>query len=269
MLQSVRYEQYVGAQSELPFLLQTSIERTALKRSREPNFHEELEIELCTEGCGSVLLNGESLDFGIGDIIVVNSDVVHYTGTSDRLVYTCLIVKLDFCATVGIEPRDLFFSQKIQSPALRALIDELCALYADDSLSFRRARMCETVLRILIELAQNHSEERREFGGERPLQIIRETLCYIRESYAQKITLDELSKRVYTDKYALCRLFMSTTGYTIVDYITSYRPQKAAELISSGSTVAEAARACGFDNLSFFTKTFKKYMGSLPSDFKA
>jgi AraC-like DNA-binding protein len=43
---------------------------------------------------------------------------------------------------------------------------------------------------------------------------------------------------------------------------------KASEYIKEGKSVAEAGYLCGFENSSFFTKTFKKYKGVLPSKFK-
>ena len=47
--------------------------------------------------------------------------------------------------------------------------------------------------------------------------------------------------------------------------LNEYRCMKAAEYISDGKSVSKAASPCGFDNNSFFTKTFKRYIGALPS----
>ena len=84
----------------------------------------------------------------------------------------------------------------------------------------------------------------------------------------RKIYLDGIASATLTDKYALSRLFKRVTGQTPVQYINTYRCRKAAEYISDGKNVSEAAHACGFTNMSFFTKTFKAYMGKLPSDTK-
>ncbi|MBR6603969.1 MAG: AraC family transcriptional regulator, partial [Clostridia bacterium] len=46
-----------------------------------------------------------------------------------------------------------------------------------------------------------------------------------------------------------------------------YRCKKASELISEGLSVSEAALKCGFSNMSFFTRTFREYIGCLPSKF--
>ena len=41
---------------------------------------------------------------------------------------------------------------------------------------------------------------------------------------------------------------------------------KSRELLSSGKyTVSEAALECGFENMSYFSKTYKAYSGSVPS----
>ena len=84
----------------------------------------------------------------------------------------------------------------------------------------------------------------------------------------EKISLEDISRSVLCDKYTLCRDFKKYTGQTVFENLNRYRCIKAAELLNDGKSVAEAALLCGFESFSFFTKTFKKYMGSLPSEYK-
>ena len=46
--------------------------------------------------------------------------------------------------------------------------------------------------------------------------------------------------------------------------------QKAAELLASGTmSVAEAGALCGFEDASYFTKTFREMKGCTPSAYRA
>ena len=102
----------------------------------------------------------------------------------------------------------------------------------------------------------------------RSFDAVKCTIKFIRTNYERKISLDEVAKNAFMDKYTLSREFKKVTGQTIVQYINSYRCKKAAEYIISGCSVSESARICGFTNMSFFTKTFKLCMGKMPSKYK-
>ena len=68
-------------------------------------------------------------------------------------------------------------------------------------------------------------------------------------------------------KYYLCRTFRQITGSTVVDYLNSLRCAHALQLLSSGEyTVGECAEKCGFRNLSYFAKVYRRYRGCSPSD---
>ena len=266
MINSARHEEYPSASGEAPFVLKTDIERTPHKVSAEQNWHDELEIELCTEGEGEVLLDGKSYPFCAGDVIIVNSGVLHHTGSSARVVYTCLIPRLDLCRTVGLDPTRLCFEPLVRDDELAELITSLAQAEADGSaLLFR----CELLLRILLHIQRKYTLPDEKRVETRPhMQSVREAIALIRRDFSKKITLDAIAKSVYIDKYTLCREFKRATGQTVIEYVNSYRIQNAAQLISGGYTVSEAARACGFENMSFFTRTFKKYMGCLPSGYR-
>ena len=54
-----------------------------------------------------------------------------------------------------------------------------------------------------------------------------------------------------------------------MEFLNSLRCREARILILSGKcNVAEAARQCGVENLSYFSRMYRRYMGVLPSQEK-
>ena len=104
--------------------------------------------------------------------------------------------------------------------------------------------------------------------GKKYFKEVKDTILYIQSNYDKKITLAELSKETYIDKYTLSKKFKEFTGITIVNYINNYRSKMALSMIQNGEQINNTAILCGFNNISFFTKTFKKHTGNLPSFYK-
>jgi len=264
-----RHEEYKISNTSLPFVLHPNITRDTFNYSKEKNWHEDLEIQLCKSGRGSVLLNGEKHPFLPLDIAIVESNVIHYTNPENSLVYTCIIINPDFCRKIGINLSKLSFPPIIKDSYIAELIDKLTDIYTTSASKFKNAILNKLLLEILIELAENHSSYKsNSLQNDKHFSDIKRIMDYIRKNYNNKITLDTLAKEIFTDKYALCRNFKRYTGKTVTQYVNQYRCQMAAELISQGVNISEAANTCGFQNLSFFTKTFKKYIGMLPSEHK-
>ncbi len=263
-----RYEGYYQKEDKLPFFMNLNLERTPKTLSKEQNWHEELEIQFCEGGQGSVLLDGERLELCEGDVAIVNPNVIHYTGTEERLVYSCVIINCDFLARVGVDCKQLRFEPLVKSTRVSFLLQALKAEYkADDEL--RIPKLHRAFLELMIELAEHYSKKVLPIQAQsRAFENVRGAVKYIRENYGARLTLDALSASLRADKYALCRDFKRLTGQTIIEYTNSYRCQRAAQLISEGATVAEAAAACGFENMSFFTRCFKKNTSRLPSSYK-
>ena len=263
-----RYEEYVDFSDKLPFVFHSRLKRTDLIYSEEMNWHENLEIQFCNEGSGYVLLDGECTEFKKGDVVVVNSNVIHHTRTNGELIYSCLIIDQKFCSDCDIDPMKLEFEQKIQDPIFPEIFDELEKVYFSSS-KCRIARLRSLALSLLILLCEDHSSLRPlQSCSESSHESVKNAINFIRGNYSQKISLDILAKSVYTDKYVLSRKFKAATGRTIIDYTNEYRVKQAAILIFDGVQVCEAARLCGFNNLSFFSKIFKQYLGKLPSELK-
>ena len=266
---STRYEEYVNFNENLPFVLSTGLTRTLTRRSSAANWHENVEIQICTEGSGFVLLDGEQIEIEQGDIVVVNTHVIHHTGTNNTLKYTCLIIDSQLFQQAGFDHTALWFEPHFKSEIMVQLFNRLEKTYFDRSDVCRIAKLRTTVLEMLIELRQNHTVNKQTYAASgKAFTTVKGAIKYIRENYKKRLTLDEIAKSVLVDKFLLSREFKKVTHQTVVEYINNYRCKKAMEHIINGTPVSEAARLCGFNNMSFFTKTFKQTIGKLPSEYK-
>lgn len=264
---STRYERYKMPLNGFPFHMNIDIKRTPFICSKEQNRHENIELQMCTKGAGTVLLNGRKYDFGEGDIVAINSDTIHYTFTESELIYTCLIISTEWCRQMNIDYEKLNFSPIIHSSEIGALISELARLCCKPREPLSVAKSVNILLNIIIALVENFAIIDQKKTNTRSLESIEKAIDFIQNNFARKITLDEISKEVFLNKYTLCKEFKRYTGQTVFENINKFRIQKAAEYLGQGYSVTETAILCGFDSLSFFSKTFKKYMGESPSVF--
>ena len=264
-----RYEEYLTFKDNLPFKFYSDITITPTTYSKEANWHENIEIQFCTEGSGYVLMDMKTYNISKNQIAVVNSNVIHHTNTTDRIKYDCLIIDTAFCSQININTSFLNFKPLIKSDLLLNLHKEFKSVYEDINNTYRIAKLYRLIIEILIELIENQTiSDNKNDANLKSFKAVKTAIKYIRKNYHTKMSLNEISKASLIDKFTLSRDFKKITNQTVVQYINSYRCQKAANLISAGSTVSESAKLCGFTNMSFFTKTFKHYMGCMPNSYK-
>lgn len=92
---------------------------------------------------------------------------------------------------------------------------------------------------------------------------------YIRNHYAEPITVDDMLRELPMSKYYFIRTFRRIMGTTPYSYLTAYRINCAKGLLcSTGQSVAEIAEHCGFQDASNFITQFKKYIGQTPAGYR-
>jgi len=83
-----------------------------------------------------------------------------------------------------------------------------------------------------------------------------------------EFNIEKLSREVGISRVHLNRKIQSLTNLSTRDFIRTLRLQRAAQLLKNASgTVSEIAYKVGFQNLSHFSKAFRKHFGKLPRDF--
>ena len=91
---------------------------------------------------------------------------------------------------------------------------------------------------------------------------------YIDDQFGQKISIDTLSGLVGLSTSQFRKTFKDLYGISPLRYINLLRVEKAKDLLRSELyTQGEIAAMCGFDNVYYFSRVFKKYTGSTPGDY--
>lgn len=81
-------------------------------------------------------------------------------------------------------------------------------------------------------------------------------------------SIEDLSRDMCMSRATLYRKITSITGSSPSGFVKNVRLRKAAELLKEGGlTIAEIADQVGFNTPSYFTKSFKKLFGVLPTQY--
>ena len=81
-------------------------------------------------------------------------------------------------------------------------------------------------------------------------------------------TAEDFARNMHMSRQHLHRKLKAITGMSATDFIRNLRLEKAAVMLGNGTkSVAEVAYQVGFNNLSYFSKCFKKKYDQSPSDF--
>ena len=100
------------------------------------------------------------------------------------------------------------------------------------------------------------------------VSIVSELIRYINQNLDSDLSLPVLANQVNYSVYYVCRIFRRMTGKNLSAYIQEKRIGEAARMLREGSPIAKAAEAVGFNNYSYFYKTFLRIVGQAPNSYR-
>lgn len=135
------------------------------------------------------------------------------------------------------------------------------SLFADFMLRELIIRLMQTEARHLLTEqpdAPNSSENRLAY-----------IVQYIREHLQDNLNITNLSRQAYMSQSHFFRCFRNELGLSPIDFINKERIKCAKKMLEQTKySIAEIAAACGFNNLPYFLKQFKRYTRLTPSQYR-
>ena len=92
---------------------------------------------------------------------------------------------------------------------------------------------------------------------------------YIRENLSQRITLTDLAWQLHCSTVTLTQHFKAEFGVTVMEYVASKRMALAQELLcGTEKPLQEIASLCGFEDVEYFSRSFKRVHGLPPGKWR-
>lgn len=264
----VHYEQPVYTDPAFPIVFHRDM-MDDTRHTIYTNWHAGIELLYCIQGSGELLYGSEIAPFGVGDLVVVTSNVIHSLRlTTEPCVYYCMIVEPSFLAAHSFPHGEVRFSPVVRDEQVLAVFRRIIDCFLEKDAYYKPLVASQTLM-LFVHLLRQHTvpEDAGQTVGERRSQrIIMQAIAYIREHLHEPIHLERLSRHVGMSKYYFCRQFLTYTGTSVTYHINALKCDFARKLLrENGFNVSEAAHYLGFQNLSYFSKLYKKHIGILPS----
>ena len=96
-------------------------------------------------------------------------------------------------------------------------------------------------------------------------EYVRLAVAYIREHYAERISLSDIARHVGLSNGYLQKIFNKESETSVVKYLLNYRIEQACKLlIESDYSIAQISNMVGFSDVKNFYVTFKSVMNETP-----
>ena len=253
------------------------------------HWHEELELIVIKKGRGIVSVDFHKRTVTSGDIILIRPGCLHAIGQDQghSMEYENIIMKPDLltsgkddiCAREFIDPfmKGKMAYETFLTPAvsfyqdLSECIRQIDLLCAVRPIGYRLG-IKSLLFRFFFLLITNQEELKRTQteSGMKSLEKMKMVLKYVEEYYAESVTVGDMAELTFYSKSHFMKFFKRHMGMGFIAYLNDYRLTMAERLLkTTDDSVIEIAQQCGFDNLSYFNRLFKRKYGQSPGKMRA
>lgn len=244
------------------------------------HWHTECEIIRILEGEFILFIDKEKILAKKNDIIFVHSGIFH-GGLPNDCIYECivsdmkLLLKDNNACTKQIY--DIVNHNKVIAHKLPSNVQALnnCCTSLFEAMRVKSTGyefiaqgalyyLIGTILENQLYVKNNKYTKKTK---ERFLQL-KNVITLIENEYQNPLTLEDLSKASGMSPKYFCRFFHEMINKTPIEYLNYYRIEISCEkLLATELSITEIALNCGFNDVSYFIKTFKKHKGVTPKQY--
>lgn len=244
------------------------------------HWHPEYEIIRILEGNFYLTLDSRSCNVKKGDILFLQDGVLH-GGIPENCIYECLVFDMNFFLKGNrilakqaqkIIHHEITIRQQLPGELafLRDTTGSLFLAMAEKKSGYEFLIQGYLYQLLGFIFREHLYEEKTNTAYTSSLHVLqfKRVLSYIEEHYTEHIALEDLAKVAGMNPKYFCRFFREMSYRTPTNYVNYYRIERACEqLCTTNTTIIEVALNCGYNDISYFIKTFRKYKGVTPKQY--
>ena len=242
--------------------------------------HNCLEIGVCHEGSGRLVVEGKTWSFHAQDITLVCPNTMHISksdpGTTSSWEYIYVDVEklirsyfpgyLSNAALLSFD--DPAFQNVIsaeEEPELYHTLLQLLAELHNKEENYQIKSICLCVSFLASLLRRLSSEDAVAHGASASRMIIYAAIDYVEHNYMNKIRIADMANACNLSLTHFRRIFGSIMGESPLNYVERIRVNKSCDLLySTEYSVLDIALRVGFSSNNSYNRNFKKYMDMTP-----
>lgn len=254
------------------------------------HWHEEFEVGVMVRG--EILFTAGSEEYRVraGEGFCLNSGVLH-TARNSAPQQTCELHSIVFHPElVGGNAGSIFWSRYLKPLMTRSTFG-FCHLHPHiegekrgiqriahawqliawepRGYEFRVRQDLSELILFLCENIPEQTGEIRTAAEQRDEIRIKEMLSYIHKNYPIILSVREIAESASISESEALRCFRRMIGMSPIRYVRQYRVERAMEMLSdTEEKIGTISAACGFQDTSYFGKTFREVSGMTPSEYR-
>lgn len=254
---------------------------------RVKHFHTQYEIFYIVEGERIFFFNNREYLAKAGDLILVNSNLIHMTRSAsgsdtghNRIILYISREKMNSYETMFpslhlIQFFDDYYGIYHLNEEQRVLILSLFRSIRHGLSNRTRNYRTGIDLDILawlfkiMDFARQRHQEMPIESDDPKYRAAYSIADYLTEHCGRPVTLNELCGHFYLSKSYICRIFKEVTGYTVSEYTNIHRIRKAKRYLEeTDMSISEISHLLGYESLTYFERMFKHYTTLSPLKYR-
>ena len=281
-------EQLPHGNAMFPFMIHEVSSDTRTEERIACHWHEEIEILVVTKGSAVLILNNDRYELKEGYVAFILPNHLHLVTVllGDTFDFYAVVFHPDLLSSFiqdviqqqyfdSVLQENILFptvlsAQEAKEFGIADVLSDIYALFAKKEPCFElliKARLY--VVWSLYYLHGTSSASVSERTSDYRIALVKSIIDYIPTHYESQITLDILAAYFHLSREHLCRLFKKMTRMSPIEYLNFYRISTSTRLLrETDHEISDIALEIGFNNISYFNRTFKRYMHVTPGEYR-
>ncbi|MFM9016192.1 MAG: AraC family transcriptional regulator [Verrucomicrobiota bacterium] len=245
------------------------------------HFHKEMELTLFTEGEGTHFIGDAIGPFSVGDLVLLGEQLPHHWHTSGASAGLSIQWHFPESHPIWAFPENLelrgLFRRAERGVRIGGATAKVVAGMMQEVARSRGAGQLAALLRLLAEVAEAPDSDLSNLASRRftrsaesaPQSAISRSVQHLVANFRDEVRLEDLLRVSGLSRPTFARQVKRHSGRSFSASINQLRLQAARRELRDGDrSVLDVALACGFRQVTFFNRLFRREVGCTPTEYR-